>query len=67
MSEHILIKYATIFPYKEKPDLPKDAIYDEAKGYWIINNKPLISMKEYNDDPVTKKCDMETGEDLKGE
>lgn len=64
MSQHILITYATRRPYRQIPAVPEGAHYDPAKGYWLKDNKPLVSSTE---GPTTKKCDQETGEDQKGE
>ena len=65
MSQHILLKYATRKPYKSNPEMPDEAVFDLLKGYWIQNNHYLITSKYGK--LTTKKCDLETGEDLKGE
>lgn len=61
---HILIAYATRRPYKDAPDMPPDAVYDERRGYWLSNGEPLVLTMGGT---VTKKCDQETGEDQKGQ
>ena len=68
MAEHILMTYATRRLYRAVPVLPDDIKYDSAKGYWIRSNMPLVTMEEFSEGGLnTKKCDQETGEDLKGE
>jgi len=66
---HLLIEKS--FKYKiqpQKKSLFSDYLYDEKKGYWLNkeNGQPL--MHENNQfKPRTKKEDIETGEDRKGE
>lgn len=67
MNKHILIDKANRYAVNEETT-PTGYIFCEEKGYWIDNltNIPLMS----SDDPIkpqTKKCDIETGEDQKGE
>ena len=64
---HILIKYATRKPYQEIPDMPGDAVYNPSYGCWMLHGMPLVKSPVFQDRPVTKKCDQETGEDQKGE
>jgi hypothetical protein len=47
--------------------MPNDAYYDAEKGYWMRANKSLVSYQSPFGALVTKKCDIETGEDQKGE
>ncbi|BCH19975.1 hypothetical protein [Mesorhizobium sp. L-2-11] len=44
---------------------PKDATYDFMAGVWR-NHKGLVAFQDGNS-AVTKKNDLETGEDQKGE
>ena len=68
MVEHVLLTYATRRPFHETPTLPEHAQYDAAKGFWTKHGVPLVNTEEFADDKrVTKKCDLETGEDQKGE
>lgn len=67
MSEHLLVKHSTRKKYSEIPELPKGAEYDTERGYWTIAGGPLVLSDEFINDPVSKKCDQETGEDQKGE
>lgn len=68
MTNHILLEKAK--RYDAKPDgiEMSDCIFNETSGYWVntSTNTPMMS----GDNPqkrVSKKCDIETGEDLKGE
>lgn len=66
MSDHVLIRFATCKPYRDRPDLPADVVYDFDHGYWIKNGVPLVTLDSCNP-PMSKKFDIETGEDQKGE
>jgi len=65
--EHVLIEFATKRPYSNTPIMPEGAIYNKERGYWIKNGEPLVSYNSEYGTRVTKKCDIETGEDQKGE
>lgn len=68
MAEHVLLTYATRRPYRTAPVMPDGVQYDPVKGYWLKNDTPLLTTKEFLEgDRVSKKCDQETGEDQKGE
>lgn len=67
MSLHILIEYAKRKPYSASPNMPKGAVFDTAKGYWLSGGVPLVSPGSRYGALVSKKCDQETGEDQKGE
>ncbi|HEC0560584.1 TPA: hypothetical protein R1R74_005538, partial [Klebsiella pneumoniae] len=54
-------------PFSNKPEMPEGAVYNKAKGYWIRNGEPLVSYNSEYGTRATKKCDVETGEDQKGE
>lgn len=65
---HLLIEKAFVYPLtKEKPQLDSWE-FDDAKGYWLAQgqNTPLILDKRMMR-PRSKKADVETGEDQKGE
>ncbi len=56
--------------YEESPSIKtcQNIHYDDSLGFWIVNdeNIPLVeSDSSYS--PQSKKCDVETGEDKKGE
>ena len=69
MKKHILKDNIVLFDNSEiKPT--NDSFYDENRGLWIWNENGDVLVKSKNSScPIkgTKKCDMETGEDLKGE
>ena len=68
MTEHILLKLATRKPYRRNPRFPSTAEYDAMLGYWTVDGQPMVFSTEFINGPlVSKKCDQETGEDIKGE
>lgn len=67
MPEHILITKATRCLYRTAPTMPDRAEYDPARGYWLKDDKPLVTTVEFAEGMETKKADQETGEDMKGE
>lgn len=68
MTPHVLMTYADRRPYRATPALPAGAQYDSVKGYWTLSGTPLVSSPDFSAAGyITKKCDQETGEDLKGE
>lgn len=68
MKEHILLDKAYI--YEDVPDklVPESCFYDREGGFWRLRNTGEVMMIGNNAQrPGTKKCDVETGEDQKGE
>ena len=65
---HILIERMHRYKTDSQPRAPEGYKYDATKGYWLskANGNPLVSDKNVRK-PVTKKADVETGEDKKGE
>lgn len=63
---HILISKATRKPYNEMPDLPEGVRYDPSLGFWKLGNQAFVESNDF-EAQKTKKCDLETGEDQKGE
>lgn len=66
---HYLLKKIFRFEIKkQKKDLYNDYKYDAIKGFWINKktNQPLIFDTAVLS-PRTKKADIETGEDRKGQ
>jgi hypothetical protein len=63
---HILLSTATRKPFQKEPTLPAGAQYDIAAGCWMLEGSPLVSSDALGA-PSTKKNDLETGEDQKGE
>lgn len=66
---HLLIEKS--FQYNTLPQeklLFTNYSYDETKGYWLnkLSGLPLMHEDNYFK-PRTKKCDVESGEDRKGE
>jgi len=66
---HLLIDKS--FKYKiptQNESLHRDYSYDDKRGYWLNKNSGHPLMHEDNQyKPRTKKEDVETGEDRKGE
>jgi len=67
MQQHVLIKFAKKKPFSEQPTMPDEAAYNPIKGYWIKSGDSLVSYTSEFGILGTKKCDIETGEDQKGE
>ena len=68
MAKHVLLTNATRRPYQTIPAIPDGTQYDSERGYWLKAGKPVVLSDEFQKGgQVTKKCDMETGEDQKGE
>ncbi|MCG3670131.1 hypothetical protein L5F33_07655 [Aliarcobacter butzleri] len=65
--KNLVIEKAFKYDEKINSSINIDAIYNEKLGFWITEeNMPLIeSNNTYK--PQSKKCDVETGEDRKGE
>jgi len=67
-SEHPLMAYATRRPYRTAPFMPDNVLYDSTKGYWLMGSVPMVASDEFAEGcSGSKKHDLETGEDLKGE
>jgi len=64
--DHVLIKYAKRKPFTDIPTMPERTVYDNEKGYWILDEIPFIDTPNFQKQQ-TKKCDLETGEDQKGD
>lgn len=66
--KHILLEKLYVYPLRSQDDVLSDFEYDNIKGYWKnkITNVPLM-FEELSIGPRTKKADVETGEDRKGE
>jgi len=65
---HILMGKMRRYKVPEGFASPEGFAYDAGRGYWIstINGVPLVSDETVRK-PMTKKADVETGEDKKGE
>lgn len=68
MKQHILLKNAFYYEKRDKIELPDNYTFDDNKGYWIDNvNNEIMMLSKNAKKPQTKKADLETGEDQKGE
>jgi len=63
---HILQRLAVTSPARDSTPMPMDARYDFAVGVWRGEGEAILAL-----DPAleqhTKKMDVETGEDQKGQ
>ena len=65
--EHILLEKAFTYPEPIKISDPDNCYYDDRSGYWKdFTGKAAINNSVFRVGE-TKKCDIETGEDQKGE
>ncbi len=64
---HILLRKAFIYPLpKEHPNM-SGMLYDHKRGFWVdAAGRPAVTDPNFHG-PRSKKCDIETGEDQKGE
>ena len=68
MTEHVLMTYAVRKPYGSTGTMPDGVEYDAMNGYWVKGGVPLVKSQEFTEvGSSTKKHDIETGEDQKGE
>lgn len=68
MKEHLLLEKAYIYPLpKSTPDM-HGCRFDHPNGFWVMeeSGEPLV-LDLSGQGPRSKKCDLETGEDQKGE
>ncbi|MBI4773278.1 MAG: hypothetical protein HY788_03695 [Deltaproteobacteria bacterium] len=68
--DHILVRKAFVYNMARKLNALENCRYQNDRGFWIWEetNEPLVKSKHPNrPTPGTKKEDIETGEDLKGE
>lgn len=61
MTSHILIQLSVRRPHIDVPTLPPNASYDAVDGWWKTEGQTFMPPM------TTKKNDIETGEDMKGE
>lgn len=66
---HLLIDKAFKFPSDRDLEDPENCVYDELRGWWVWKGKEVLVKSNNPLKPVcgTKKNDIETGEDSKGE
>jgi hypothetical protein len=68
MKQHILLEKAYCYPEPREAPIPDNCTFIQKSGYWRNDSTGEIMMLS-NDPcrPQTKKEDIETGEDQKGE
>jgi hypothetical protein len=65
---HLLLRTASSARRRNAPEAPPDCIYDPVLGAWILEGtNTLLVDTPQRSLPGTKKSDIETGEDQKGE
>lgn len=66
--KNILLEKAYTYDPSNRQVCLSGCHFDELKGYWVFDatNEACILDSEFAK-PSTKKCDIETGEDQKGE
>jgi hypothetical protein len=68
MKKHILLNKMSVYKINKQTEKLENYFYNHEKGYWInkLTSSPLI-LEKNSIGPRTKKNDVETGEDHKGE
>ncbi len=70
MNEHILVSKAKRYDVSKAKTEPVSCTFLQKLGYWIddVSGIPMMLIDDPNrPKPQTKKYDVETGEDQKGE
>lgn len=68
MKQHIIIEKAKRYNANGIIETPEGCNYDAHSGYWVNNNTSIpMMLGNGSRKPTSKKCDIETGEDQKGE
>jgi len=68
MKKHILLDKAQAYKFSEEITAPRGCTYDRAAGLWRNQDTGKVMMTSNHPEKMeTKKCDIETGEDQKGE
>ena len=65
--KHILLEKANSYKIPSKLENVEGYYFNDAKGYWEDSNGGAMINNPKADAGQTKKCDIETGEDQKGE
>ena len=68
--KHLLAKKICLFKEKQELGELKDCKYDNKLGVWLWGTEKIVLVRSDNSNRprvCTKKEDIETGEDLKGE
>lgn len=68
MKSHVLLENAYRYPNPKVDPIPENCTYNKVRGYWIKNGTAeAMMLSDDSNCSQTKKCDIETGEDQKGE
>lgn len=68
MKQHIILERAYVYDNPRHESVPEGCTYDRKCGLWRVNETNEVMMtSDIAEKPETKKCDVETGEDQKGE
>lgn len=68
MKNHIIIEKAQKYNIPVQYPTPNGCTYKVKEGFWVENSSNIAMMKtDKPQKPTSKKCDIETGEDQKGE
>ena len=68
MKQHILLEKAYCYREPTSISMPEEYTFSEQKGYWMNSITGEVMMLSSDPRrPQTKKHDIETGEDQKGE
>ena len=66
--KHLLLATAQTYPLQAEDLAPPDCQYDLEQGAWVLNGSESLFIELPNRArPMTKKRDIETGEDHKAE
>lgn len=66
--KHLLIEKAFIYDIPNTANNMSCHVYDSAKGFWVNSETGISSINDASFlPPRSKKADIETGEDKKGE
>ncbi len=68
MPKHVLLSNSIKFKMNNVDTSMPGFYYDINKGYWLsVDETTPYIMDSRSIKPSSKKCDVETGEDMKGE
>lgn len=68
MKDHILLDKAKKYDIPSSILIPNGCSYKAKEGFWVDDSSNIAMMKtDKPQKPTSKKCDIETGEDQKGE
>ena len=68
MKQHILLELANCYSEPQQIIVPENCVFSHKSGYWKnISTGEIMMLSDNPCKPQTKKEDIETGEDQKGE